>query len=74
MSDSPTLDATVSGSSSLNATMSLNDIAAQQPRALEVFDHYGLDSCCGGAKTLELVCEKHQLNVADVLRDLRALA
>lgn len=53
--------------------LSLNQIAAQQPRALEVFDRLGLDSCCGGAKSLAVVCETHRLSLDDVLRDLRAL-
>ncbi len=57
----------------ITGALSLNEIAAQQPRALEVFDRLGLDSCCGGAKTLALVCEKHQLNLDEVLRDLHAL-
>lgn len=60
--------------SSLSGDLSLNQIAAQQPRALEVFDRLGLDSCCGGAKPLAVVCEKHNLNLDDVLRDLQALA
>lgn len=59
---------------SISGDMSLNDIAAKMPAALQVFANYGLDSCCGGAKRLDLVCEKHQLAIDDVLRDLRALA
>lgn len=70
----PALLAAKSMAASIDASMSLNDIAAAQPRAVEVFDRYGLDSCCGGAKTLQLVCEKHALILDDVLRDLRALA
>lgn len=58
----------------LTGDLSLNEIAAIQPRALEVFNRYGLDSCCGGAKTLALVCEKHGLSLDDVLRDIRALS
>jgi len=58
----------------LNGDLTLNDIAAAVPRALEVFNRYGLDSCCGGAKPLGLVCEKHGLDLDAVLRDLRALA
>ncbi len=71
MSDSPTAPVV---DSLIVETLSLNDIAALQPRALEVFDRYGLDSCCGGAKTLAHVCEKHQLDLDAVLRALRALS
>ena len=60
--------------SPITGDLSLNQITAQQPRALEVFDRLGLDSCCGGAKSLALVCEKHQLDLDDVLRDLQALS
>ena len=59
--------------SPITGDLSLNEITAQQPRALEVFDKLGLDSCCGGAKSLAVVCEKHQLSLDDVLRDLQAL-
>jgi regulator of cell morphogenesis and NO signaling len=55
------------------ADMTLNEITLAQPRAVEVFDRYGLDSCCGGAKPLALVCERHGLDLEAVLRDLRAL-
>ena len=55
----------------LSGDLTLNEIAAAVPRALEVFDRYGLDSCCGGAKPLALVCEKHALDLAKVLSDIR---
>ncbi len=54
--------------------LTLNDIAAAVPRALEVFASHGLDSCCGGAKPLALVCEKHHLDLDAVLQEIRALA
>jgi iron-sulfur cluster repair protein YtfE (RIC family) len=57
----------------LTPEMSLNQIAAAVPRALEVFERLGLDSCCGGAKPLALVCEKHHLDLDAVLTELRAL-
>ena len=57
----------------LSGELTLNDIAAAVPRALEVFSRYGLDSCCGGAKPLALVCEKHGLDLEAVLGELNAL-
>ncbi len=57
----------------LSPEMTLNEISAAVPRALEVFNRLGLDSCCGGAKTLALVSEKHQLDLEAVLKELRAL-
>ena len=53
--------------------MTLNDITLARPRAVEVFGRYGLDSCCGGAKTLRLVCERHGLRLDELLEQLRAL-
>ena len=55
----------------LHGELTLNAIAAAVPRALEVFNRHGLDSCCGGAKPLALVCEKHGLDLAQVLSDIR---
>jgi len=64
---------TVTTEGSPSAEMTLNEIAAAVPRALEVFNRLGLDSCCGGAKPLALVCEKHHLDLDAVLKELRAL-
>ena len=57
----------------LSGELTLNEIAATVPRALEVFNRYGLDSCCGGAKPLGLVCEKHGLDLEQVLGDVRSV-
>jgi iron-sulfur cluster repair protein YtfE (RIC family) len=54
-------------------TMTLNAISLASPRALEVFARHGLDSCCGGAKPLALVCERHGLDLDEVLKELRAV-
>ncbi len=58
---------------SIAATMTLNEISLIAPLALEVFARYGLDSCCGGAKPLALVCERHGLDLDEVLKELRAV-
>lgn len=58
----------------LSGDLTLNEITSAVPRALEVFNRFGLDSCCGGAKPLALVCEKHGLDLEQVLGDIRALA
>ncbi|MBI2795815.1 MAG: DUF542 domain-containing protein [Gemmatimonadetes bacterium] len=58
----------------LRDTMTLNEIVAAVPRAVEVFERFGLDSCCGGARPLAVICVKHGLNPDLVLRALRELA
>lgn len=63
-----TTDTTITGA------MTLNEITLAQPRAVEVFERHGLDSCCGGAKPLELVCERHGLDLNQLLSELRTLA
>lgn len=54
-------------------SMTLNEISLIAPQALEVFARHGLDSCCGGAKPLALVCERHGLDLEALLAELRAL-
>jgi len=56
----------------ITETMTLNEIMLAAPRAVEIFNQYGLDSCCGGAKPLALVCEKHGLDLTAVLKELHA--
>jgi iron-sulfur cluster repair protein YtfE (RIC family) len=59
--------------STIAGAMTLNEISLAVPRALEVFARHGLDSCCGGAKPLALVCERHGLDLEAILSELRAL-
>ena len=65
---------TIKTDAAVTGDLTLNEIAATVPRALEVFDRYGLDSCCGGAKPLALVCEKHALDLAKVLSDIQSVS
>jgi len=67
-----TTGATITGAT-ITGAMTLNDITLAVPRAVEVFDRHGLDSCCGGAKTLALVCDRHGLDLEALLAELRAL-
>lgn len=49
---------------------SIGEIVKADYRTSDVFKKYGIDFCCGGGKTLSSVCEAHQLNVEELLKDL----
>jgi iron-sulfur cluster repair protein YtfE (RIC family) len=51
---------------------SLNAIVARDPRALEVLNSYGLDTCCGGSLRLDTAVELHGLRLSTVLAALHA--
>lgn len=64
---------TGSTASLITGDLTLNEITLIVPRAVEVFARHGLDACCGGAKPLALVCQKHGLDLGALLDELRAL-
>lgn len=51
----------------------LGDIVARDMRAGAIFDRYGLDYCCGGARSLAQGCAQRGVEVKRVLADLEAL-
>jgi len=51
----------------------IGQIVADDYRAAQVLRSYGLDFCCGGKKTLGEACEKKDIDVEVVKRDLSAL-
>ena len=53
--------------------LTLYEIVAAKPQALTVFHRLGLDTCCGGAKSLQAVCTAHQIDLDALLRELRTL-
>ena len=53
----------------------VNEVVAGSPATLPVFGRYGIDSCCGGLKSLRDVAEVHRLSLDQLLADLnRAIA
>ena len=52
--------------------VTLNTLVAQYPAALSVLQRFGLDTCCGGALPLRTAAEHHQLDLAELVRALRA--
>jgi regulator of cell morphogenesis and NO signaling len=50
------LPTTHSAAEYLAATPTVRDIALHQPTAIRVFEHLGIDYCCGGNQTLASAC------------------
>ena len=51
----------------------LSDLVSRDFRAGAIFDRYGLDYCCGGARSLAEGCLQRDINLAAVLSELEAL-
>lgn len=56
------------------AQKTVGEIAASDYRAVQVFEKYGIDFCCGGQKGLGEVCAEKGLNTGQVLQELAQAA
>ena len=54
-------------------TTTLGEIVSRDFRAGAILDRYGLDYCCGGARTLAEGCSKRGVSVERVISELEAL-
>ena len=52
-----------------NGSMSLGEIAAKWPAAIDVFERHGMDYCCGGSQTLAQACEARALSLSGMLQE-----
>lgn len=50
----------------------VNQIVERYPATLRVFGRYGIDTCCGGQKSLRDVAIAHQLPLEPLLAELQA--
>ncbi len=55
-------------------TQTVREIALEQPTSIRVFEHYGIDYCCGGRKPLAEACIQNNLFIEDVLAALESAA
>jgi regulator of cell morphogenesis and NO signaling len=55
-------------------TQTVREIALEQPTSIRVFEHYGIDYCCGGREPLAEACTASNLEVAEVLAALENAA
>lgn len=49
----------------------VRDIALEQPTSIRVFEHFGIDYCCGGRKPLAEACEEHSIKLESVLEAIQ---
>jgi len=55
-------------------TRTVRDIALENSASIRVFEHFGIDYCCGGRKPLEDACAASQIEVDAVIAALEAAA
>jgi regulator of cell morphogenesis and NO signaling len=55
----------------LNANNTVREFAVQVPNAARLFEKLGIDYCCGGGKSLSDACRTAQVEVEEVLRNLK---
>ncbi len=56
------------------ATQTVREIALEQPSSMRVFEHYGIDYCCGGRKPLVEACAASAIEVDAVIAALESAA
>lgn len=49
----------------------VRDLASSYPAAARIFESFGIDYCCGGAKSLAQACQDVQVNVGEVEQALQ---
>jgi iron-sulfur cluster repair protein YtfE (RIC family) len=54
----------------ITAEMTVNEIIAQRPQTLAVFNSHRIDSCCGGGLALAEVARRHRLDFIALLAEL----
>lgn len=53
-----------------NTTQTVREIALENPASIRVFEHFGIDYCCGGRKPLAEACEARNIAVDEVIAAL----
>jgi regulator of cell morphogenesis and NO signaling len=58
----------------IDGTMNVGDIAARVPASIEVFEHYGVDFCCNGRRSLQEAVSGTGVSAEGILAEIeRAL-
>ncbi len=56
--------------STIEATTALSDVVTRRPDSAAVLEAFGLDYCCGGARSLAEACDTAEIDIEDVLARL----
>jgi regulator of cell morphogenesis and NO signaling len=57
----------------LDTHTTVRDLAVAVRGATRLFERYGIDYCCGGARPLDEVCAERGIDAEEVLRALEGL-
>jgi regulator of cell morphogenesis and NO signaling len=68
----PLYDTSMGATTTVFATQTISEIAAQSLGAVRVFESRGIDYCCGGKRPVEEACRELGLNPAEVLAELES--
>ncbi|MBI4331324.1 MAG: DUF542 domain-containing protein [Chloroflexi bacterium] len=60
--------------SAITKEMTINEVIRKYPQVTGVFNRFHLDSCCGGARTLEASATEDKLNLDELLAALNEAA
>ena len=58
----------------LTSEKTIREIAAESPAAIPVLEKYGVDYCCGGARTIEAAAEESGVPVEILLKEIDGAA
>lgn len=58
----------------IDENMTINDVIKGYPSTLSVFNSFGIDSCCGGARTLKQVAGEGGIDLDAFLKALNEAA
>lgn len=57
----------------LESSITLNELVTRQPQTHAVLSGHGMDTCCGGAKTLAEAATAHGISLDELLKELEAV-
>ena len=54
----------------LDPNLTINEIVARFPETIPVFNHFGLDTCCGGGVRVDEAAHREGIDAAELLSSL----